>query len=88
MFPALTGTCFITEAPGKPKDSSIQTRRYLGKDRSGSRPKKRNDNVRESHLASGYPGGSNGTKHEPGPDPLTTHLGIFPLLFTVSSLTW
>ena len=58
MFPALTGTCFITEPPGKPKDSSILARRYLGKDRSGlGQKKKRNDNVRESHPASGYPGG-------------------------------
>ena len=95
MFPALTGTCFITEPPGKPKDSSILARRYLGKDRSGLGQKKKGMTTLGSPIR---PVGilvdqseSDGTKHEPGPDPLIAHLGILPLLFTallVRTLTW
>lgn len=94
MFPALTGTCFITEPPGKPKDSSILTRRYLGKDRSGSRTKKKGMTLGSPIQPVGIlvdHSGSDGTKDEPGPDPLIPHLGIPPLLFTalfVKTLTW
>lgn len=96
MFPALTGTCFITEPPGKPKDSSILARRYLEKDRSSLGQKKK-----KAMTTLGSPirpvgilvdqSESDRTKHEPGPDPLITHLEILPLLFTallVGTLTW